>query len=194
MSVTSQSSQPRWVRRCAAASAAGPAPSMTIGVPRGGRQRTGVAADVTHLSRNGPAPAMPANESGSEGPSESRWNSVIGTTVADTGSGQVIESTTGDTEPAVVSLRGEIGTQLAEPLEDCVAAALDRCSDVIVDLIDVSLIGDAALRVLVQASPVAARRGRRIRLARPSRSARRTLAAAGLHDTFAAPAGRLRAV
>lgn len=116
---------------------------------------------------------------------------MIGATVADTGSGQVIESPATGDDPAVVRLRGEIDTQLAEPLEDCVGSALDRRTDVVVDLTEVSLIGDAALRVLVQANPVAERRGRRIRLARPSQAVRRTLAAAGLENAFA---GRLFAV
>jgi anti-anti-sigma factor len=99
-----------------------------------------------------------------------------------------------DAAVTVVELHGEVDLDAAELLRDCLTDGVERNTDVLVDLADVTLIDCASLGVLVEARQLADRRGHRVCLIGPSPPVRRTLAATMLDSAFPLYPDRQRAM
>jgi anti-sigma B factor antagonist len=84
----------------------------------------------------------------------------------------------------VVTVVGEVNTPAALALANFLVTQLAAARVVVVDLSGVSLLGSAGLSVLFEASELATRQHRTLRLVSNSPTANWALAAAGLHDYF----------
>jgi anti-sigma B factor antagonist len=87
-------------------------------------------------------------------------------------------------EARVVTLVGDIDTPTALELANTFNTQLAVARIVVVDLDDVSFLGSAALSTLFEASELATRQHRAVRLVCNSPIANRALAAAGLREYF----------
>ncbi|MEU8230480.1 STAS domain-containing protein [Actinoplanes sp. NPDC048967] len=94
----------------------------------------------------------------------------------------------------VVELHGDLDLDTADMLRDCLEDGVERGTDIVVDLADVTLIDCVSLGALVEAGRLAERRGHQLCLAAPQPAIRRTLAATMLDKVFRQYPDRRRAV
>lgn len=105
--------------------------------------------------------------------------------LADTGTGRIDAPSAGTAGAALVELHGDIDLEVAAQLRDRILSHVERDTDVLVDLSDVTLIDGVSLAALIYAGRMAAHRGRKLCLVAPSPVVRRTLSYAGLGGAFA---------
>jgi anti-sigma B factor antagonist len=86
---------------------------------------------------------------------------------------------------AVVAVDGEVDAATAQMLEAAIAEAVEAAGTLlVVDVGAVQFMDAAGLRVLVRSLDDVTRRGRQLRLERPSRPVLRLLSAAAMLDRF----------
>ncbi len=85
----------------------------------------------------------------------------------------------------VIAPCGELDMARADDLQYDLDRAIERDTDVVVDLTDVTLLDCCCLSILVRGRQRALRRGRFIRLVAPSQSVMRVLLLTGLDAVFA---------
>ncbi|WP_412751617.1 STAS domain-containing protein [Krasilnikovia sp. M28-CT-15] len=89
-----------------------------------------------------------------------------------------------DASVTVVELHGEIDLGAVETLRERLHHGIERDTDIVVDLANVTLIDCASLGALVEARRLAGRRGHQLCLAAPRTAIRRTLTATMLDAVF----------